>query len=590
MIPRPAVDTGAGVAAALIAALALALAVIGAQLVPEGLRVWDVATREWLYTGSQRTAFALVVVALACAAMMGASIGSSMASPGTALASSVAAAGWASLPLVLWASEPWVWRVGLVLASLLPAALLHLALTLRAEAGTTHRAWRATGTAGYLLLGVLAVLYGLSRNPFDDLDCTVRCESVDPLLEATWLAQGSAAVLVSVTGLVAVVAAVTALVARPTSGDPLTRTTLALLALSAALEAAWAWWPGSRVAVGPPPWDAPFLLVARAFALGLLGWWLVIVVVLRLRRRASVRALAREITEVTPPARLGEVIAERLGDPGLRLEYFVAADQLWVDEEGRPLPSGSVGPPRRTTVLRRGSDVVARVTTAVPHSRMHHLEDALGPAALLALDAERTRAEQLLRLRALQQTRRLAVQHSDLARRRAERDLHDGAQHLLLATTFALQEAIQLARSSGRREQVERLTTVAEEVTAAAREVRELAHGIYPVLLGDAGIVPALEGLARESLVSVAVDATSVPRVDSSVELTVYLAAAAAVRAGGSGPVRLSVSHDDDTLRLSVTGSALGDTDARPLRDRSEALGGTMSTVDGTWHLELPCV
>jgi signal transduction histidine kinase len=221
---------------------------------------------------------------------------------------------------------------------------------------------------------------------------------------------------------------------------------------------------------------------------------------------------------------------------------------------------------------------------------MHHLEDALGPAALLALDAERTRAEQLLRLRALQQTRRLAVQHSDLARRRAERDLHDGAQHLLLATTFALQEAMQLARSSGRREPVERLTTVAEEVTAAAREVRELAHGIYPVLLGDAGIVPALEGLARESLVPVAVDATSVPRVDSSVELTVYLAAAAAVRAGGSGPVRLSVSHDDDTLRLSVAGSALGDTDVRPLRDRAEALGGTMSTVEGTWHLELPCV
>jgi signal transduction histidine kinase len=485
-----------------------------------------------------------------------------------------------------------VWRVGLLLASLLPAALLHLTLSMRVEgrAGAAHRAWLPRVAAVYLLLGVLGVLYGLSRNPFDELDCTVRCESIDPVLEATWLAPGSADALVIATGLVAVVAAATALTTRPAVDDPLTRTTLMLLALSATLEAAWAWWPGARAAVGPVPWEAPLLLAARACALGLLGGWLVIVVVLRLRRRASVRSLAREITQVTPPARVGEVIADRLNDPGVRLEYFVAADQLWVDEEGRLMPCGSDVPPRQTAVLRRGSDVVARLTTSVPHARARHLEDALGPAALLALDAERTRAEQLLRLRALQETRRLAVQRSDVARRRAERDLHDGAQHLLLATTFALQEAVQLARSSGRREQVERLTTVAEEVTAAAREVRELAHGIYPVLLGDAGIVPALEGLARESLVPVAVDATSVPRLDSSVELTVHLAAAAAVRAGGSGPVRLTVSHDDDTLRLSVAGSTLGDTDARPLRDRAEALGGTMSTVEGTWHLELPCV
>lgn len=592
MIRRSPVDTGTRLAATLAAALALAIGALAVRLVPEGLRVWDVATREWLYAGSHRAAFGLVIVVLVCAAVMGASVGATTASSKAALACAVAAVGWASLPLVLWASEPWVWRVGLVLASLLPAALLHLALCLRVEgrAGTTQPAWLASAPVGYLLLGVLATLYALSRNPFEDLDCTVRCESIDPVLEAAWLARGSADALVIVTGLVALGAAATALATTPAVDDPPTRTALVLLALSATLEAAWAWWPGARVTVGPAPWDAPALLGARSFALGLLGAWLVIVAVLRLRRRASLRALAREITEVTPPARLGEVIAERLGGPGICLEYFVAADRLWVDEEGRPVPPEPDVPPRHTTVLRRGPDVVARLTTAALHSRARHLEDALGPAALLALDAERTRAEQLLRLRALQETRRLAVQRSDVARRRAERDLHDGAQHLLLATTFALQEAMQLARGSGRHDQAERLATVAAEVTGAAREVREVAHGIYPVLLGDAGIVPAFEGLARESPIPVTVDATIVPRVDSSVELTAYLAAAAAVRAGGSGPVRVTVSHDGDTLRLSVAGSALGEADARPLLDRCEALGGTMSTVDGTWHVELPCV
>lgn len=577
-------------AAGLLAALALAVGAQQLQTIPVRLPVWDAAVREWLYAESHQAVFLVALVALSGAAVTAAVPGRGTVARPVPLATALAAVSWAALAPALWAGEPWLRGAGLVLACLLPATLLHLALALRAErspAEAPRVPGAAAAWAAYLLLAVPALVHALARDPFTELGCLVRCQSVDPVLEAPGLARGSAVVLLALAGAVALVAAATALAGTVAITGGAARAASYLLALSAVLEVAWAWWPGARAGVGPLAEDAPFLLVARGVALTLVAGSVAAVVVLRLRRRSSLRRLAREITEVTPPASMREVVAARLGDPRARLDFYVAADGVWVDEQGRPPPAPEAG--EQQTVLRRGADVVARLTTRGARTPASDLEEALGPAALLALEAERTRAEQLLRLRDLRATRRSAVERADLARRRAERDLHDGAQHLLLATSFALQEAIAHERASGEHDRAEQLAVIAADVSLAAGEVRHVAHGIYPVLLGDAGLVPALEGLALESAVPVTVDATPVPRLDSSVELTAYLLAAAAVRAAGAAPVRLAVSHRGDTLRLTAAVAALRDGDARMVSDRAEALGGTMDTMDGTWRLELPC-
>lgn len=84
-------------------------------------------------------------------------------------------------------------------------------------------------------------------------------------------------------------------------------------------------------------------------------------------------------------------------------------------------------------------------------------------------------------------------------------------------------------------------------------------------------------------------DTTPVPRLDTSTELTVYLAVALAARSCDAGSLQVRLVHDPRTLTLDVTGAALDPADAQALADRTDALGGTMVAVGGTLTLELPC-
>ena len=131
------------------------------------------------------------------------------------------------------------------------------------------------------------------------------------------------------------------------------------------------------------------------------------------------------------------------------------------------------------------------------------LEREIGAAARLAVDNERLRAGALSQLEDLRASRARIVDAGDAARRRLERDLHDGAQQRLLTLSFELRLARAAAEAAGDEELAGLLASSGAEVQAALDELRELAHGIYPAILTEAGLGPGAADAGRRRAVPV---------------------------------------------------------------------------------------
>jgi signal transduction histidine kinase len=180
-------------------------------------------------------------------------------------------------------------------------------------------------------------------------------------------------------------------------------------------------------------------------------------------------------------------------------------------------------------------------------------------------------------------SRRRIVAAADEARRRIERDLHDGIQQRLIALSFR-------ARAMTRRPPDE-LPGIAEELAEGLRdasdELREISRGIHPKILTEAGLGPALRALARRSDIPVAVDVKLNERLPAPVEAAAYYIASEALtniaKHAHATVVELIVAHGDGVLTLQVHDDGVGGVDARRgsgilgLTDRVGALGGTIA-------------
>jgi signal transduction histidine kinase len=176
------------------------------------------------------------------------------------------------------------------------------------------------------------------------------------------------------------------------------------------------------------------------------------------------------------------------------------------------------------------------------------------------------------------------VAASDEARRRIERDLHDGAQQRLLALALRLRSAAAPLESD---ETGTEIADVAEGLMGVMDELREISHGIHPAILSKAGLRPALRALGRRSPVPVDIDVRIDGRLSEPVEVGAYYVVSEtltnAAKHARASVVEVDAEASGGTLRLRVRDDGVGGAD--PLRgsglvglkDRIEALGGTFS-------------
>jgi signal transduction histidine kinase len=216
---------------------------------------------------------------------------------------------------------------------------------------------------------------------------------------------------------------------------------------------------------------------------------------------------------------------------------------------------------------------VAVVTTRsepLPVGSEHRIDDV----AELAADAV-AHAESRLGLVA---SRRRIVEDADDARRRFERDLHQGAEQHLLALTLKLR----LARARVATSDVAQILDEAvAEVDAAHAALRELARDLYPTILSERGLAAAVQAVTARSPVPVYLQELPRRRFPAVIEATAYFVVSETVAVAehdGGGDMRVVAADRGELLVVEVSHESIGKAPERlrSLAERVVAVGGNL--------------
>jgi signal transduction histidine kinase len=175
------------------------------------------------------------------------------------------------------------------------------------------------------------------------------------------------------------------------------------------------------------------------------------------------------------------------------------------------------------------------------------------------------------------------VEAGDVERRRIERDLHDGVQQRLVALALALRRAEGRAQHGP---EADALRRGADEALAVVEDVRELARGIHPGVLGEAGLGTALRALADRAPMPVELNLGLAGHGSDTAIATAYFVASEALanasKHAAASRVVVDASDGDGELRLRVEDDGRGGADGagsglRGLADRVAAVGGAFA-------------
>jgi signal transduction histidine kinase len=317
----------------------------------------------------------------------------------------------------------------------------------------------------------------------------------------------------------------------------------------------------------------------------------------------AMRALMGRLAHVPERGDLRDALASALGDPGLRLAFWLPEAARYVDAAGSPvqLPTASDATRAVTEVERDG-----RRVAAIVHDR-GLAEDpetvrAAGAATALLLENQRLDAALHAHIVELRASRARLVEAGDTERRRLERNLHDGAQSRLVALALNLR----LARA-GFDDGSPAATVIdasIDEVRHSLDELRELARGIHPAVLSERGLEPAIRSLAARAPVPVEILGAPGTRLPAAVETAAYFVVSEALtnvaKYAHAEHATIRFERVDGELRVEVTDDGVGGADAgagsgiRGLADRVAALDGALDVTSprggGTrLRAQLPC-
>jgi signal transduction histidine kinase len=278
-----------------------------------------------------------------------------------------------------------------------------------------------------------------------------------------------------------------------------------------------------------------------------------------------------------------------LADPGLQLLRWSSERRCYLDADGREVALPGPGEARAATVLERDGTTLGALVHDAALREEPELLDAVAAAARLALHNERLADEVRVRLDEVRASRQRIVAAGDVERRRLERDLHDGAQQRLVTLALRVRTLEQRVGRTGNVALADELDALVTELDAAMEEIRELARGIRPPVLNEAGLGAALQSLADRHPLPVATDVLLQGRLPDVVESAGYFAAGEALanvlKHADARHVRLTAADDDGRLVVSVSDDGRGGANGTAgsglvgLADRLEALGGSLSVV-----------
>jgi len=300
-------------------------------------------------------------------------------------------------------------------------------------------------------------------------------------------------------------------------------------------------------------------------------------------RLIATSAMWREMSRISPqavtPAWVERFLRGTLGDPSFELALWSDERNSFVDVGGGiyDLP-GPTTARAVTLIARRGLPSLALVHDIALNEDLEIVQ-GLGVTAATLL-------ENAMLVGELQASRARIVESVEQERHRLERDLHDGAQQRLTTIQLKLAVASEETDQAGLREDLEAL---ALETAAAASELRAVAHGIYPPLLHDAGVAPALRAAAGRAPIRVRMVDRGIGRAPAGVELAVYYCALEALQnaskhAGSEVQAVVTLARARDELVFEVrddgpgfepgtNGDGIG---LVSMRDRIGAVGGRL--------------
>jgi signal transduction histidine kinase len=291
--------------------------------------------------------------------------------------------------------------------------------------------------------------------------------------------------------------------------------------------------------------------------------------------------------------RIARVLGEGVGATRARV-------WLRVGDDLRPVATwphdvSSEGDDDFTVEVRHQGDPLGALSVAMPANdpmdpTKEQLVSHLAAQAGLVLRNVRLTEELRARIDDLKAAQKRLVVAQDDERRRLERNIHDGAQQQLVALSVKLRLADGLLERDP--ERVRRmLADLSVDTNQALDDLRDLARGIYPPLLADQGLAPALEGQARKAPLPVEVRANGIGRYPQEVEAAAYFSCLEALQnvakyaeasraivtlSDGNGTLRFEVADDGSGFDPSRVGYGTG---LQGIADRLGSLAGTLAVT-----------
>jgi signal transduction histidine kinase len=187
------------------------------------------------------------------------------------------------------------------------------------------------------------------------------------------------------------------------------------------------------------------------------------------------------------PSGVQEVLADALGDSTVTLGLWDGVSG-YVDVDGEPVELLVDSQARAVTQLSENGRPVAALIHDPMLDTDSALVEGLAASSLMMLENARLVAE-------LHASRARLTEAGDRERRKLERDLHDGAQQRLMAIQIKLRL---VEERIGDRELAAQLDAIGDQAAESVEELRALAHGIYPPVLQQFGLVDALRAFGDD--------------------------------------------------------------------------------------------